>query len=301
MAQLRLWWGLCYANAMGVCGIVLVALGSTLNSLAKDCGTTSTAVGTVFIARGVGAISGALSSARLFRAADACRGWARCPFDHRLFDVGVLLYMPFVKEIWVLHLTWFALGLCTATLDTGCQIMTRKVHGVHAGPWCGAALGANTVVFAIAGALVPLIEIITGKLFAQYVTLATIAVLNAAALYAAPHPEAPEIAQMLPPKVSARCKTLDGGSKPKYRVEMLMGATIFWLIGGKVDMTFWAASFADAQPGERPLEQAPIEGPSERHFDSKIPLKNAPFDASRGALGPLETAPIQRPLETAPR
>merc|ERR1712091_30412 len=39
---------------------------------------------------------------------------------------------------------------------------------VHAGPW----LGANTVCFAIAGALVPLIEIVTGELFAQYATLA---------------------------------------------------------------------------------------------------------------------------------
>ena len=38
--------------------------------------------------------------------------------------------------------------------------------------------------FAIAGALVPLIEIITGELFAQYATLATISVLNCAALYA---------------------------------------------------------------------------------------------------------------------
>ena len=66
IANLRLWWGLCYANAMGVCGIVLVALGSTLSDLAEDCGTTATAVGTVFIARGVGAITGALCSARLY-------------------------------------------------------------------------------------------------------------------------------------------------------------------------------------------------------------------------------------------
>jgi hypothetical protein len=37
-----------------VCGIVLVALGSTLASLAENCGTTSTQVGTVFIARRAG-------------------------------------------------------------------------------------------------------------------------------------------------------------------------------------------------------------------------------------------------------
>ena len=165
VANLRLWWGLCYANAMGVCGIVLVALGSTLSALAADCGTTETAVGTVFIARGIGAITGALGSARLY--APPRRGNAVMVVVLLLLSV-VLLYMPFVRDVWVLHATWFLLGACTATLDTGCQIMTRKVHGVHAGPW----LGANTVCFAIAGALVPLIEIVTGELFAQYATLA---------------------------------------------------------------------------------------------------------------------------------
>ena len=123
VANLRLWWGLCYANAMGVCGIVLVALGSTLSALAADCGTTETAVGTVFIARGIGAITGALGSARLY--APPRRGNAVMVVVLLLLSV-VLLYMPFVRDVWVLHATWFLLGACTATLDTGCQIMTRK-------------------------------------------------------------------------------------------------------------------------------------------------------------------------------
>ena len=114
---------------MGVCGIVLVALGSTLSALAADCGTTETAVGTVFIARGIGAITGALGSARLY--APPRRGNAVMVVVLLLLSV-VLLYMPFVRDVWVLHATWFLLGACTATLDTGCQIMTRKVHGVHA-------------------------------------------------------------------------------------------------------------------------------------------------------------------------
>ncbi|KAH8071731.1 hypothetical protein JL721_4233 [Aureococcus anophagefferens] len=224
IANLRLWWGLCYANAMGVCGIVLVALGSTLSSLAEDCGTTATAVGTVFIARGVGAITGALSSARLN--APPRRG------NHIMVVVllalsAVLLYMPFVHDVWVLHVTWFLMGLCTATLDTGCQIMTRKVHGVHAGPW----LGANTVCFAIAGALVPLIEIITGELFAQYATLATIGAERWRRC-AAPHPETPEIKAQLPPRVGANGKG-DKAPKGPYHLEFLFGCTVFWLIGGK--------------------------------------------------------------------
>ena len=46
-----------------------------------------------------------------------------------------------------------------AVTDTGCQIMTRKAHGKKAGPW----LGANTVTFGIAGAIVPLMEIWTNE------------------------------------------------------------------------------------------------------------------------------------------
>jgi len=152
---------------------------------------------------------------------------------------AVLLYMPFVHDVWVLHVTWFLMGMCTATLDTGCQIMTRKVHGIHAGPW----LGANTVCFAIAGALVPLIEIITGEFFAQYATLATISVLNAAALYAAPHPETPEIRAQLPPRVGGPGAKGDKAPKGPYHLELLFGATVFWLIGGKVDTTSYITTY----------------------------------------------------------
>mmetsp|Transcript_24302 Transcript_24302/g.75945 ORF Transcript_24302/g.75945 Transcript_24302/m.75945 type:complete len:451 (+) Transcript_24302:77-1429(+) len=236
IANLRLWWGASYANAMGVCGIVLVALGSTLSSLAADCGTSATRVGTVFIARGAGAVTGALSSARLY---SPPRPGNLVMVFVLLALAGVLLYMPFVKDVWVLHVTWFLLGMCTATLDTGCQIMTRKVHGVHAGPW----LGANTVCFAIAGALVPLIELITGQLFAQYATLATIAVLNAAALYAAPAPETPAIRDQLPPRVVLAAKTASTSRHPKYSLELIFGATVFWLIGGKVDTTSYITTY----------------------------------------------------------
>jgi hypothetical protein len=39
---------------MGVCGIVLTAIGSMLDQLAENCGTTALEVATVFLARGAG-------------------------------------------------------------------------------------------------------------------------------------------------------------------------------------------------------------------------------------------------------
>lgn len=56
--------------------------------------------------------------------------------------------------------------------DTGCQIMTRKAHGRNAGPW----LGANTVTFGIAGALVPVMELFTSSLIVQFSILSSVSV-----------------------------------------------------------------------------------------------------------------------------
>jgi len=49
-----------------VCGIVLVAIGSNLKVLADNCHTTATHIGTVFIVRGIGAVVGAVASAKLY-------------------------------------------------------------------------------------------------------------------------------------------------------------------------------------------------------------------------------------------
>lgn len=102
-----------------------------------------------------------------------------------LILTAVLMYMPFISSVYTLHGAFFGLGLCTAITDTGCQIMTRKLHGAKAGPW----LGANTVVFGISGALVPLIGYLTGSLFVQYVILAAVSCLVAAFLIILPAPE----------------------------------------------------------------------------------------------------------------
>ena len=46
--------GVLYMLSMGICGTIIVALGSTLETLADNVGTTSTALGSLFIARGIG-------------------------------------------------------------------------------------------------------------------------------------------------------------------------------------------------------------------------------------------------------
>ncbi|CAM9862399.1 unnamed protein product, partial [Choristocarpus tenellus] len=229
--------GAAYMLSMGVCGIVLVALGSTLSDLAENCGKTSTEIGSVFISRGVGAVLGAVSSAKLYRLF-----YGNTIISVVLISLSAcLLGMPFVSSLVVLHMSFFFLGLCTAITDTGCQIMTRKVHGRDAGPW----LGANTVAFGISGALVPLIAFFTGSLFIQYCILATVSVVVGLSLVLLTPPEKLDGLVEAKKPAEARAspvviRTAGGKSSKRsltafynsHQMEFYISGMVFCLVGG---------------------------------------------------------------------
>ena len=224
--------GIGYMLAMGVCGIVLVALGSTLESLASNVDRTATEIGTVFITRGFGAILGAIVSAKLYK-------WfpGNYVILFGLISICLLLVaLPFVSSDIVLHIFFMFLGLMTAITDTGCQIMTRKLHGKQAGPW----LGANTVSFGISGAFVPIIEIFTASLFIQYFSMSGIVLLVALIIGLGPNPEKNGQIPSGPPKREGQTDEI-----PHYRVEMTIGLMVFFFIGGKVTTTAYLGSYVD--------------------------------------------------------
>jgi len=173
--------GVSYMLAMGVCGIVLVAIGSNLKQLASNCHTTATHIGSVFIVRGAGAVIGAVSSAKLYR----CMNGNRVMFVTLMLLTGLVMVLPVVTDVVTMHILFGLLGTCTSITDTGCQIQTRKVHGAKAGPW----LGVNTVVFSLSGAFVPLIALATDSLFAQCGILAGVTLISAVSIMVPAYPE----------------------------------------------------------------------------------------------------------------
>jgi len=275
--------GIAYMMAMGVCGIILVAIGSNLKQLADNCNTTTTHIGTVFIVRGVGAIFGAVVSAKVYRFAPG----NRVMMVTLLFLSLLVMVLPVVGDIYTMHVVFGLLGMCTAVTDTGCQIQTRKVHGAKAGPW----LGVNTVVFSISGAFVPLIALATDSLFAQCGILAGVTFVSALLLCVPKAPEAlPPPGQAFAPKHAPRRvapqddddddKALLGGATAAsssgedtvaeglklkeaglssslelkavpekksfaYIVELLAGFEALWLIGGKVAATSYFTTYVD--------------------------------------------------------
>ena len=161
--------GISYCFAMGMCGLVLVAITSTLDDLADKTKHSFLDSGSVFIARGLGATSGAIASSKLYLWYPGNEVLAASLF----MVVVMLIALPSCRSFPLLHFYYFICGLGTAITDTGCQIMTRKVQGNNAGPW----LGANTVAFGLCGALVPLMEMFTKRLYETFLSLAFVTLL----------------------------------------------------------------------------------------------------------------------------
>lgn len=246
VARQRYMLGLAYMLAMGMCGIVLVAIGSNLKQLASNCHTTATRIGSVFIVRGIGAVFGAVMSAKLYK-------WFNGNYVMVItlcFLSGLIMILPLVADIYTMHTIFGLLGCCTAITDTGCQIQTRKAHGINAGPW----LGVNTVVFSVSGALVPVIALLTSSLMAQCGILAGVTFISAIVLCV---PKSPD---HLPPPVAAfsprhKMKFYDqglGGEEVyeqkksfSYVVEILASWEALWLIGGKVAATSYFTTYVD--------------------------------------------------------
>jgi len=101
-------------------------------------------------------------------------------------------------------------------MDTGCQIMTRKMHGKFAGPW----LGANAAAFGLAGAAVPLVEDISQHIAVELTALAVVVLGASMLVFAAPDAY---------PSRSSRMshKPADSKRAHHYRVEALITVMVF--------------------------------------------------------------------------
>ncbi len=237
--NVRFYMSLSYMAAMGVCGMVLVAIGQTLSALAENMDMIATSLGSVFLGRGAGAILGAVMSAKLYV---WFRGNFVMAFGLAMVSM-IFLLMPFNKSYIMLHLYFFFLGLATSVTDTGCQIMTRKLHGKKAGPW----LGANTVAFGIAGAIVPIVEVATKNIVLEFYVLAGLVFSVAAFVVATPDVDS-IIGNKNGGTSSKEADENKGGPGKRgkhYHVEMLVSLMVFLFIGSKVTLTSYLYSFVE--------------------------------------------------------
>ncbi len=243
--------GVAYMLAMGMCGVVLVALGASLQELAAITGRVSTHIGSVFMVRGGGAILGAIFSAALYRVHSGNKIMAY----FMLFMGLLLIWLPFQRSSVLMHINFGLLGLCTAVVDTGCQIMTRRVHGQTAGPW----LGANTVFFGLSGAFEPFISFLTSNIIIQFAIVAGLSFFIALFLFFLPNPETcigyikqnKNVTQWRDNnrrKASNRIQAyfvMITAFAGYYNMEFGISFIVFWVIGGKVGVTAYLTQYVD--------------------------------------------------------
>ena len=229
-----------YMLSMGVCGIVLVAIGSTFEDLANQIGRKTTSIGSVFIARGAGSIFGAVCCSKLYR-------WFPGNYVMLVSLIGImflLMLIPFTSTISQLHVFFFCLGLGTAITDTGCQLMTRKLHGRKAGPW----LGANATVFGLSAALVPVLQIISSRLVTQYFILASIVALACCLMLFSTQPSKNGEHRPINLGMSTSDDVNDEKEEstvPHYYTEAAVSIMLFCFVGGSISATAYIESYID--------------------------------------------------------
>lgn len=231
-----------YMLSMGVCGIVLVAIGSTFEDLAHQVHRRTTSIGSVFIARGAGSVFGAILCSKLYK-------WFPGNLVMFVSLVGItltLMLTPFVGTVAQLHVSFFLLGLGSAVTDTGCQLMTRKLHGKSAGPW----LGANATIFGLSAAFVPILELVSTELVVQYFSLASIvAVVSLLIVYASRLQSLENLEHR--PLTLGMSESDDVNEKmahdevPHYYSEILISMMLFCFVGGCVSATAYIESYID--------------------------------------------------------
>jgi len=252
--------GVLYMCGMAMCSVVLCALGATLDTLAAHCGLNALSLSSVYIARGAGAVCGAMASSSIYRVVHGNHALALA----LAFLAIVLLALPPTTSPVLLHVLFALLGLATSTIDTGVQIMTRKAHGAGAGPW----LGANTLAFGVAGAAVPVVSLMAGgRDSVVYLVFAAFSIATGAVILCLAVPQrmaeavdghagktqsgktqTQQSRAMLarrkgfaPPSASlpASMSVSGGGDSPwaSYAVEAAIAVAAFFVIGGQVALT----------------------------------------------------------------
>lgn len=233
-----------YMFAMGICGFIIVALGTTLSGVAANVGYSAYDIGTVFVARGIGCIAGTVASSVLY---------AQFKGKHMLIatscvTVAVLFWMPYCRDYYLLHMAYFLLGFITSVTETGSQLMMIKFHGANAGPWCG----ANSMSFCVSGIVVPAVQMVTSDLYSEYFCYASFVAFSAIWIICCPDPEK-----------NGRIESQGPGDESSadvevqhYHVELLISLMIFLMIGGGEGIMFYLKIYIN-DTGVLPNEDGP--------------------------------------------
>ena len=232
-----------YIATIGISGLVLCAIGSNLQDIAKTVNMNPTELGgNICFFRGCGSITGALVSPQIYKLVQG----DNILLVGLLVMCTILTLIPSCWQTYQLYIFFFILGLCSAINDTGCTILTRKLRGQQAGPW----LGANGISFGMSAAIVPIIESLSSNFATQYYLLSSLIFLVAVSVWYGMQTiyTNEEMYEFLESQTETNNKKSKERMKidettPHYYVEYCVSFIVFCLVGGQVDMVAYIKNY----------------------------------------------------------
>lgn len=143
-----------YYLSIFILGLFSAVGGPALPSLAENTSSTLDQISMFFVLGSLGYLLGSYLGGQAYD---------RFP-GHRLMAFTLLviaicgIFVPITRQLWLLLLVQFALGLAQATNDVGCNTLLLWVHGIGAGPFINGlhfsfGLGAFMAPLVLAGIL----------------------------------------------------------------------------------------------------------------------------------------------------
>ncbi|HKQ54042.1 MAG TPA: MFS transporter [Pyrinomonadaceae bacterium] len=120
-----------YCAAFVALGLTTASLGPTLPGLAAQTHASLGQIGSLFTARSLGFLLGALGAGRLY---DRVSGKVLMTASLVLMS-GLMALAPFPPALWLLTITMVALGAAEGALDVGGNTLMLWTHGERAGPY----------------------------------------------------------------------------------------------------------------------------------------------------------------------
>jgi len=217
-----------YYLSIFILGLFTAAGGPALPSLAENTSSTLDQISLFFVLGALGYLLGSYLGGQAY---DRFPGHRLMAFTLLVIAIGGF-FVPLARQLWLLLLVQFAIGLAQGANDVGCNTLLLWVHGEKAGPFMNGlhfffGVGAFFAPLILAGILS-----LTGSIQWVFWIFATLSLPLAAWLWRLPEPP-------------ARSETGTNGRAPTPFIPVVLLVLAFLLyVGAEVGFGNWVYTYA---------------------------------------------------------
>ncbi len=134
------WLEVFFLYYMGISGALAMTVTYSISDLAANCGETATSMGVVFFTEAIGGVFGSLIAEVVYRKYLG----NQVLIVIGTFLGGILMYMPYITNTYVLNVAYFIVGAIAIMIQIGCVHLVRRIEQESAGHWLALTQVANS-------------------------------------------------------------------------------------------------------------------------------------------------------------